>query len=298
MTRATRATSPSRARDSRVLRFAVPVVVPSGLARSVRSARVVARHPRQISVDPSSGQAARADRRPADDRTRLSPRLGRATRRRRARRHRRRTHRATRSTDFGGIAVMTQRRSRDRHRPARRSRRRARQRDHRQRPGRRAADLPRRHRRGRRAAARPAGRSGIGTLRRQHHRSRRSRQPAVVKVVVDRRGYALYFSRAAIPFVRAGQPHADVLEAHRASTSTGASSCCSSRRCRRRRSSGPKDSNSCASWSTDSASAPSKPPSTPSASTRRRIWSACGDCVEAGRTPERHTWRRPTDSDP
>ena len=34
------------------------------------------------------------------------------------------------------------------------------------------------------------------------------RNPNVVKVVVDRDGYAMYFSRAPIPFTRAGCPPA------------------------------------------------------------------------------------------
>ena len=46
----------------------------------------------------------------------------------------------------------------------------------------------------------------MSTLRRQIDDDADLKNPAVVKVVVDRDGYALYFSRSEIPFVRAGQP--------------------------------------------------------------------------------------------
>jgi 3-deoxy-manno-octulosonate cytidylyltransferase (CMP-KDO synthetase) len=44
----------------------------------------------------------------------------------------------------------------------------------------------------------------MGTLRRRLDDPEERADPNVVKVVVDREGYALYFSRAAIPFVRGG----------------------------------------------------------------------------------------------
>jgi 3-deoxy-manno-octulosonate cytidylyltransferase (CMP-KDO synthetase) len=46
----------------------------------------------------------------------------------------------------------------------------------------------------------------ISTLRRRIDDPADLQNPAVVKVVVDRRGNALYFTRAAVPFVRPGEP--------------------------------------------------------------------------------------------
>ena len=46
----------------------------------------------------------------------------------------------------------------------------------------------------------------MSTLRRQIDDEADLANPAVVKIVVDRDGYALYFTRSAVPFVRAGQP--------------------------------------------------------------------------------------------
>ena len=46
----------------------------------------------------------------------------------------------------------------------------------------------------------------MSTLRRRLDRPEDLDNPSLVKVVVDRQGYALYFTRAAVPFVRAGQP--------------------------------------------------------------------------------------------
>jgi 3-deoxy-manno-octulosonate cytidylyltransferase (CMP-KDO synthetase) len=48
----------------------------------------------------------------------------------------------------------------------------------------------------------------MSTLRRQIEDPRELENPNVTKVVVDREGYALYFSRAPIPFVRQGAPAA------------------------------------------------------------------------------------------
>jgi 3-deoxy-manno-octulosonate cytidylyltransferase (CMP-KDO synthetase) len=47
-----------------------------------------------------------------------------------------------------------------------------------------------------------SSRAGMGTLRRKLTRETDLRNPAVVKVVTDRNGEALYFSRAPIPLVR------------------------------------------------------------------------------------------------
>lgn len=49
--------------------------------------------------------------------------------------------------------------------------------------------------------------AGIGTLRRRVEDPGDLENPHVVKVVVDREGYALYFTRSAVPFVRPGHPH-------------------------------------------------------------------------------------------
>jgi 3-deoxy-manno-octulosonate cytidylyltransferase (CMP-KDO synthetase) len=48
----------------------------------------------------------------------------------------------------------------------------------------------------------------MSTLRRRIEDRAELQNPNVTKVVVDREGYALYFSRAAIPFVREGSPAA------------------------------------------------------------------------------------------
>jgi len=47
----------------------------------------------------------------------------------------------------------------------------------------------------------------MGTLRRRTHDPADVANPSVVKLVVDGDGYALYFTRAAVPFVRPGCPH-------------------------------------------------------------------------------------------
>ena len=61
------------------------------------------------------------------------------------------------------------------------------------------------------AAVEPFARDGaleMSTLRRAITDPVELRNPNVTKVVVDRDGFALYFSRAPIPFTRAGQPAA------------------------------------------------------------------------------------------
>ncbi len=100
------------------------------------------------------------------------------------------------------------------------------------------------------------------------------RDPACVKVVCDRRGRALYFSRSPIPCHRDGLP-----DPHRprhrsptctwASTPTAATFCSSSGRCPPRRSRPPRSSSSFAcskpatrspsAWSTSRASASTRP---------------------------------------
>jgi 3-deoxy-manno-octulosonate cytidylyltransferase (CMP-KDO synthetase) len=45
----------------------------------------------------------------------------------------------------------------------------------------------------------------MGTLRKRIDRSDDLQTPGIVKLVIDREGYALYFSRATIPFVRPGE---------------------------------------------------------------------------------------------
>ena len=47
---------------------------------------------------------------------------------------------------------------------------------------------------------------GMGTLRRRLTDADEITRPSIVKVVVDTRGDALYFSRMAIPYIRPGQP--------------------------------------------------------------------------------------------
>ena len=73
--------------------------------------------------------------------------------------------------------------------------------------------------------------------------------PNRVKVVLDRRGRALYFSRSAIPYARDGGPRR-AAGSTSASTPIAATSCCASRRSRRRPPSAPRGSSSCARSST------------------------------------------------
>ena len=85
----------------------------------------------------------------------------------------------------------------------------------RQRPGRRAADRAGDdRRRGRRRSSRIAALE-MSTLRRRIDDPAELAEPNVIKVVVDRDGFALYFSRAPIPFTRAGLPAAAAWRAHR-----------------------------------------------------------------------------------
>ena len=74
----------------------------------------------------------------------------------------------------------------------------------------------------------------MSTLRRRIDDDADLHNPNVTKVVVDRDGFALYFSRAPIPFMRAGQPAGARRGATSGSTSTGATACCGWRVWRRR----------------------------------------------------------------
>jgi 3-deoxy-manno-octulosonate cytidylyltransferase (CMP-KDO synthetase) len=103
----------------------------------------------------------------------------------------------------------------------------------------------------------------MSTLRKRIDDDAELLNPNVTKVVVDREGYALYFSRAPIPFTRAGQPRA------RAWRHIGLYVYRSSRACRRRSWNGPKRSSSCGRSSTASASSRLKRSMIRSASTRR-----------------------------
>jgi len=58
-------------------------------------------------------------------------------------------------------------------------------------------------------AADPAGALEMTTLRRRIVDPADLQNPNVTKVVVDRDGFAMYFSRAPIPFTRSGQPSVD-----------------------------------------------------------------------------------------
>jgi 3-deoxy-manno-octulosonate cytidylyltransferase (CMP-KDO synthetase) len=49
-------------------------------------------------------------------------------------------------------------------------------------------------------------RTGIGTLKRKLHKTQDLANPSIVKVVTDRQGHALYFSRSPIPCWRDGVP--------------------------------------------------------------------------------------------
>ena len=127
-------------------------------------------------------------------------------------------------------------------------------------------------------------RSQMTTLYRRIDDPAELTNPNVVKVVVDRGGFALYFSRAPIPLrARSARRLAAALSAYRPlrvspqrAAGAGVARADAARAGRSR-------SNSCARSSTASASRRSKPRTTRSAWTRRRIWSRCAAC-----------WRRPT----
>ena len=72
----------------------------------------------------------------------------------------------------------------------------------------------------------------MSTLRRRIDDAAELQNPNVTKVVVDRDGYALYFSRAAIPFTRdGGSPAASGVAPRRPAMSIAATACCSWPRC-------------------------------------------------------------------
>ncbi len=176
-----------------VLRFAVPVVFPSELARSLRHARVVAVIPARYRSTRLARQAARADRRPDDGRARVTgaPRDARrvdavvvATDDERV---------AAPSTRSADVAVMTRADHATGTDRLAEVAAHARVRDRRQRAGRRAADDPGRDRRRRRRCSRPTrgtrwARCASGsTIPADLH------NPSVVKMVVDRSGLRALF---------------------------------------------------------------------------------------------------------
>ena len=115
----------------------------------------------------------------------------------------------------------------------------------------------------------------MSTLRRAISDPAELQNPNVTKVVVDRDGFALYFSRAPIPFTRAGQPAAPAwahigLYVYRRATPAARGDAR-----RRPRWSAPKRSNSCARSNTASASRRSPRLTKPSASTLAKTSSAC-----------------------
>ena len=137
------------------------------------------------------------------------------------------------------------------------------------------ADDDRGQRAGRRAAARAGADPPDGRAARRRSATRRSPprairstmpreafNPNVVKVVLDARGYALYFSRATIPWARDAFAARHATRCRRAcrciatsaSTPIACRSCALSRRCRRRRSSASRRSSSCARCGTAIAS--------------------------------------------
>ena len=106
---------------------------------------------------------------------------------------------------FGGEVVMTSAaHAAGTDRLAEVGRGRSKRRDRGERPGRRAPARPRRHRR--RGGARSLGDPAVplATLSLPLTSAEEMLSPAVVKVVIDGRGDALYFSRSPIPFVRSG----------------------------------------------------------------------------------------------
>ena len=110
------------------------------------------------------------------------------------------------------------------------------------------------------------------TLYRRIHDPAELDNPNIVKVVVDRGGFALYFSRAPIPVrPRPARRLAAALSTYRPLRVSPQRAAGAGRRSSRRRSNGPNRSSSCARSSTASASRPWKPRTTRSASTRRKI---------------------------
>jgi len=187
-----------------VLRFVVPVVFPSELARSLRHARVVA-------VIPSRYQSTRLPGKPLaliDGKTMVEHVWARAS-------HARRIDAVIVATDneevatavdkFGGVAVMTSA-------------------DHATGTDRLAevaatleSDLivnvqgdeplitPSAIDDAVQPLLAPNG-ERMGTLRKRLDQAEDLHNPSIVKMVVDHQGYALYFSRSPLPYVRPGQP--------------------------------------------------------------------------------------------
>jgi 3-deoxy-manno-octulosonate cytidylyltransferase (CMP-KDO synthetase) len=191
-------------RNSVVLRFAVPVVFPAGLAASVRSAPVVA-------VIPSRFHSSRFPGKPlalVDDKPMIEHVIRRAG-------EARRVSAVVVATDderiaaavdaCGATAVMTRR---DHETGTDRLAEVARHLD---------ADVIVNVQGDEPLIAGEAIDAAVGlltangaevmsTLRRRIANAAELDDPSLVKVVVDRDGYALYFTRAAVPFVRAGHP--------------------------------------------------------------------------------------------
>ena len=135
---------------------------------------------------------------------------------------------------FGGMRGPDVPAPSERHRPARRSRRLTHVRHRRQRAGRRAAHRAGDDRRRRGAASQRIRRWRCRRFAAGSTQRADIDNPNITKVVVDRDGYALYFSRAPIPLRaqrRAGGPRPGAMSG---CTSIAASACCASPRSRRR----------------------------------------------------------------
>ena len=228
------------------------------------------RHPRPIPVVPASRQSARRHRRPADDRTRVPAHRGGAIDRVGDRRHRRRAHSSRRCGRLAAMSRMTSRGASERHRSHRGDRRRRSTCDlDRQCAGRRAAHRAGDDRRGRRAVCSTTRRLMMSTLRRRIDDDADRTNPNVTKVVVDRDGFALYFSRAPFRSRADGLPAGAGVAARRPVRLSARMPAASLPRCRRPPWNGRRRWNNCGRSSTASGSRRSKPTSIRSASIRR-----------------------------
>ncbi len=113
----------------------------------------------------------------------------------------------------------------------------------------------------------------MGTLKKRIEDPREIADPNVVKVVTDRSGNAIYFSRCPIPYTATADPAARPPTSNTsACTSTGAIFCCGIPTCPSGRWNRPNGWSSCARSKTASRSAWSKPNTNRWAWIRPRIW--------------------------
>jgi 3-deoxy-manno-octulosonate cytidylyltransferase (CMP-KDO synthetase) len=137
----------------------------------------------------------------------------------------------------------------------------------------------------------------MATLRRRIDDPADLANPSVVKLVTDSEGYALYFTRSAVPFVRPGHPrpiswrHLGLYAYRREFLVRLASLATHSAR------TGGRSRTAASLSSTVIESLRRKHLPTRSASTHPRTWTACGSLLKRPHEPERTTCHRQTDSD-